>query len=494
MKTRGLLILVVSAALALTGCSATVFERTASNQKITYAPHVQNIGWAAESSDGDMAGSVGQGLRLEALRFSTATQTARAHVQNVGWQGWRMGADAIGTEGQSLRIEALEVKSTVAGQRVMCQAHVQNIGWMPAVSGGQTCGTTGRSLRLEAVRLWVELDSTPTPTPTVTPDPTVTPTPPPVPNTGAFLFGEGSQANGMGDRLVQETGLQLISTWFNFRSDLGFYDVYRTEVTPKVYAAGKAMHLITWHAQSTPTTDGRKWIDHPKYGRICGAEYPMSPEFLTDMARLARNVGGSADGPPLYVSLFTEFTTYACPDGIGGISDSTRPYYTALKDVYRQTKAIFKANAPNAKVAINWMGSEITWGDPGRMTGKYQIPWFADIMNESDFQSTQAMSNVENVEQTIAMAIELHKYGNGKVLQAHYKVDNSGMTVFDQDMAKLFTDDSIRRLKEAGVFGWSFLDAAELINGNETRYQRIKNGIIKYQIKAPAWPLRTTDG
>lgn len=122
---------------------------------ISYAGHVQNIGWQSNVANGATAGSVGQGLRLEGLRFATSGQTARAHVQNIGWQNYSTGATTIGTSGLGLRMEAVQVKSAVAGESIRCQAHVENIGWMTEVGDGEVCGTTGQGLRLEAVRFRV---------------------------------------------------------------------------------------------------------------------------------------------------------------------------------------------------------------------------------------------------------------------------------------------------------------------------------------------------
>jgi len=121
----------------------------------SYAGHVQNIGWQSSVSNGATAGTVGQGLRLEALRFPASGQTVRAHVQNIGWQNYSTGATTIGTTGLGLRMEAIQIKSTIAGEAIRCQAHVQNIGWMPEVGDGEVCGTTGQGLRLEAVRFRV---------------------------------------------------------------------------------------------------------------------------------------------------------------------------------------------------------------------------------------------------------------------------------------------------------------------------------------------------
>lgn len=128
-------------------------QTVASTSTISYAGHVQNVGWQSKVSNGATAGTIGQGLRLESLQFASSGQTARAHVQNIGWQDYRNGSSTIGTSGQGLRMEAVQVKSTVDGEKIRCQAHVENIGWMPEVADGEVCGTTGQGLRLEAVRL-----------------------------------------------------------------------------------------------------------------------------------------------------------------------------------------------------------------------------------------------------------------------------------------------------------------------------------------------------
>jgi uncharacterized protein YkwD len=131
------------------------YYAAAAISSISYSGHVQNIGWQNPVSNGGTAGTVGSGLRLESLNFSSSGQKARAHVQNIGWQDYRSGATTIGTSGQGLRMEAIQVQSTVPGEKILCQAHVENIGWMPEVGDGQVCGTEGKALRLEAVRLRV---------------------------------------------------------------------------------------------------------------------------------------------------------------------------------------------------------------------------------------------------------------------------------------------------------------------------------------------------
>jgi uncharacterized protein YjdB len=79
----------------------------------------------------------------------------QAHVQNIGWQGWVCNGQVAGTTGQSLRMEAIRIvlRNAPRNESIRYQAHVQNIGWQGWVRDGQVAGTTGRSLRMEAIRI-----------------------------------------------------------------------------------------------------------------------------------------------------------------------------------------------------------------------------------------------------------------------------------------------------------------------------------------------------
>lgn len=135
-------------ALLLGGASA-----QAKSYNFVYTGHVQNIGWQKMVGDGEIAGTVGKGLALEAINFVYPGMQARGHVQDIGWQAWQANdATQVGTTGKSKRLEAVQVKSTVQGVKIECQAHVQDKGWLPWTADGGVCGTTGQGKRLEAVR------------------------------------------------------------------------------------------------------------------------------------------------------------------------------------------------------------------------------------------------------------------------------------------------------------------------------------------------------
>ena len=140
--------------------------------QVNYCTHVQNIGWQNPVANGDVAGTEGQSLRLEALKVTLSTDMDlgieyRSHIQNIGWEEtWHANGDMSGTEGQSLRLEALEIRLTgseAANYDVWYCTHVQNIGWMDWVCNGERSGTEGFGLRQEGLAIVILPKGSPAP-------------------------------------------------------------------------------------------------------------------------------------------------------------------------------------------------------------------------------------------------------------------------------------------------------------------------------------------
>ena len=130
------------------------------NLHIKYSSHIQNIGWQGNKIDGQLSGTSGQGLRLEALKINLVGQASnakilyRTHVQSIGWQGWQQNGAMAGTSGQNLRIEAIQIKlENMDKYTVEYQVHVQGIGWTDWYIDGETAGTIGQARRIEAIRI-----------------------------------------------------------------------------------------------------------------------------------------------------------------------------------------------------------------------------------------------------------------------------------------------------------------------------------------------------
>lgn len=129
---------------------------------VSYQAHVQDWGWMGWVSEGQVAGTLGQDRRLEALQVSLSGSTSpsaevcyQGHVENYGWMGEVCGnGQTIGTTGQALRLEAVRIRLRNAPDLSICyKAYVQGTGWQNEVCDGEVAGTTGLALRMEAITI-----------------------------------------------------------------------------------------------------------------------------------------------------------------------------------------------------------------------------------------------------------------------------------------------------------------------------------------------------
>ena len=138
-----------------------------------YRTHCQNIGWCDPVRDGQTAGTVGFGMRWEALKCRPPKGWAfeiSEHVQNIGWRTWVCDGDApssgegtsdgdpiMGTVGQSKRIEAFmaRVIKRPAGdkRKLYYRVHQQDVGWKAWTPENYATGTDGMGIRLEALQM-----------------------------------------------------------------------------------------------------------------------------------------------------------------------------------------------------------------------------------------------------------------------------------------------------------------------------------------------------
>lgn len=126
-----------------------------------YRAHVQNYGWMPAVGGGEVAGTVGEGLRMEALVINM-TENGRnmvrycAHVENYGWMGWQNSGNVAGTVGKELRMEAVRIELEPRYENkydIYYRAHVQNGGWLGWAKNGEPAGTAGAGLRMEAIQI-----------------------------------------------------------------------------------------------------------------------------------------------------------------------------------------------------------------------------------------------------------------------------------------------------------------------------------------------------
>ena len=103
-----------------------------------------------------IAGTTGKGLRLEAFAinyFGPGKIKYQAHIQNYGWTSERLNGEVLGTIGISLRLEAFKIWIEGSNQKLQYRAHVKNKGWLPWVNNFEVAGTVGESLYIEAIEI-----------------------------------------------------------------------------------------------------------------------------------------------------------------------------------------------------------------------------------------------------------------------------------------------------------------------------------------------------
>lgn len=164
---------------ASNGTGQAYYERPS----VQYNVHMQDYGWLGNVGNGQVAGTTGQGKRVEAFQLSLTGELAnrynilyQAYVDGLGWQPTKKNGAVAGTTGQSRAIQAIRISiqykygpqsSTGMSegeyiqnldQSIFYQAHVQNIGWQNTVMNYETAGTTGQSLRVESLKVTLSDD------------------------------------------------------------------------------------------------------------------------------------------------------------------------------------------------------------------------------------------------------------------------------------------------------------------------------------------------
>lgn len=149
--------------------------------KVSYSTHVQTYGWQDPVNDGEVSGTSGQALRLEAIQIALTGSNAsnydiyyRVHAQHYGWLDWACNGIAAGTSGYAYRLEAIEIRIQPKGEdapgstelpylngtygsgAVNYKTHVQSYGWQDWTWDGGLSGTSGEAKRLEGIRINTE--------------------------------------------------------------------------------------------------------------------------------------------------------------------------------------------------------------------------------------------------------------------------------------------------------------------------------------------------
>ena len=150
---------------------------------LSYSAHVSNIGWMGAVAGGEVAGTTGRGLPLEALRLVLSDASTgeplgadaisvEAHVSNVGWQPAVGNGGTAGTTGQARAVEALRVRLSgelAARYTVWYRVHSAEFGWLGWACDGADAGSAGYGRAVQAVQVAVLPKGDPAPGDTTSP-------------------------------------------------------------------------------------------------------------------------------------------------------------------------------------------------------------------------------------------------------------------------------------------------------------------------------------
>lgn len=130
---------------------------------LVYQVHMEHYGWGNEMKNGELAGTVGESKRLEALKLRVNDSLLngsieyQTHVQDYGWEdGWKKDFELSGTSGEAKRLEAVRIRLTDRLGKLFdieYRVHVQNVGWQDWMSNGEEAGTVGMGRRLEGIEI-----------------------------------------------------------------------------------------------------------------------------------------------------------------------------------------------------------------------------------------------------------------------------------------------------------------------------------------------------
>jgi hypothetical protein len=269
------------------------------------------------------------------------------------------------------------------------------------------------------------------------------------PRSARILFGLGTEADGArSGHLAKSAHLGMLSSWYNGPSDLAWMGSWETSEVPRDYAAGYEMHLIVWSGEprATFSTGSRP---------VCGQRYPLSEGFLSDMERLARIFRPPAHRT-LYVTLFSEFQTYACDGNEWSGSPQTTAYYEALKAQYMAALTIFHRLAPGSQVSLGWGGWQARWNGPETGAGRSLFQHFADVMRASDFESFEVINSNTDTNDIRAMTQQLRRYG--RVMLAYYRPPEGDAAATQVHLRSVLAPAFLAQMRTLGMFAMAFMN------------------------------------
>jgi hypothetical protein len=273
-----------------------------------------------------------------------------------------------------------------------------------------------------------------------------------------LLFGVGGELDTVADsELVRSTPTRMLTTWYRGRDDLQKLLAWKDTVVKQAYQDGFALHLILGSAEQPGQLD-------TAHGPACGRRSVLQPDYREDVSQLIRAFAGTAQSPPLFVTVFHDAQSYSCNQDGFAPDPATRAYFLALKDQYVLIRQIVHRAAPNALASLG-LDAGLAGAESNQDTGAgmAMLPNFHEVLSWSDFYSVSVTDGSgDSADDVTAMVGALGRYG--PVMLSWYEPAGSPTGVVDADLRALLDEGKLGELSQAGLFALSFgpgaLDAA----------------------------------
>ena len=137
------------------GKTSDIFRGTESI--INYSTDIYGQGWSDLVSDGEVAGTVGQGKRIEQYKIISSSNLNgimyRSYISGTGWQEYMNSSEVSGKSGHQIEIIQIKLTSELAAEyNIYYRVHVSNIGWLDWACNDQITGTSYH-YQIEAIQV-----------------------------------------------------------------------------------------------------------------------------------------------------------------------------------------------------------------------------------------------------------------------------------------------------------------------------------------------------
>ena len=128
--------------------------------RLRYQSHIRKIGNQEEKNEGEIAGTTGQGLRMEGIKIVADTNLSgsvlyQTYIEHDGWENsWKSNGNLSGTEGQSKAIQLIRIKldgELSEKYDIYYRVHSDKYGWLGWAKNGEIAGV--KSYDIQAIQI-----------------------------------------------------------------------------------------------------------------------------------------------------------------------------------------------------------------------------------------------------------------------------------------------------------------------------------------------------